>query len=147
MLKVNGNQDFLFNSIASNYSLSEWLRESVYLFSGFWINTSFCLRSRYVQLDFKYHWKTKIRSLTLNQREIILRDSTQQRFEPKCGMCFFLNPFSDLEKYGNTKSFTLILNFSSGIFLFKINKGNSKTMCETCSELTIKIPEWRHWRH
>ena len=31
------------------------------------------------------------------------------------------------------------------IYLFKINNGNIRTMCEMCSKLTIKTPEWRHW--
>ena len=30
------------------------------------------------------------------------------------------------------------------IYLFKVNNGNSRTMCEICSKLTIKIPEGRH---
>ena len=30
------------------------------------------------------------------------------------------------------------------IYLFKVNNGNSRTMCEICSKLTIKIPERRH---
>ena len=30
---------------------------------------------------------------------------------------------------------------SSGIYLLKV------TMCKICCKLTIKIPEWRQWRH
>ena len=30
-----------------------------------------------------------------------------------------------------------------GIFLFKFNNGNTRTMCEICSKLTIKTPERR----
>ena len=33
----------------------------------------------------------------------------------------------------------------AGIYLFKVNKGNTKTMCEICSKLIIKKPEWRKW--
>ena len=33
-----------------------------------------------------------------------------------------------------------------GIFLFKINNGNTRTMYEICSKLTISTPEGRHWR-
>ena len=29
------------------------------------------------------------------------------------------------------------------IYLFKVNNGNTRTMCEVCSKLTIKTPEWR----
>ena len=34
-----------------------------------------------------------------------------------------------------------------GIYLFKVNKRNTRTMCEICSNLTIKTQERRHWRH
>ena len=34
----------------------------------------------------------------------------------------------------------------AGIYLFKVNNGNTRTRCEICSELTIKTPERRHWR-
>ena len=30
--------------------------------------------------------------------------------------------------------------------MFKVNNENSRTMCEICSKLTIKILERRHWR-
>ena len=30
-----------------------------------------------------------------------------------------------------------------GIYLSKVNNGNTKTMCEICSKLTIKTPEQR----
>ena len=40
-------------------------------------------------------------------------------------------------------NFTIIL--PAGIYLFEINNRNTKTMCETCSKLTIKIPERRQW--
>ena len=33
------------------------------------------------------------------------------------------------------------LVFSAGIYLFKFNNGNVRTMCEVCSKLTIKISE------
>ena len=35
---------------------------------------------------------------------------------------------------------------SAGICLFKVNSGNTRTICGICSKLTIKTPEWRHWR-
>ena len=31
------------------------------------------------------------------------------------------------------------------VYSFKVNNGNTRTMCEICSDLTIKTPEWRHW--
>ena len=32
------------------------------------------------------------------------------------------------------------------IYLLKVNNRKTRTRCEICSKLTIKIPEWRHWR-
>ena len=32
------------------------------------------------------------------------------------------------------------------IYLLKANNRNTRTRCEICSKLTIKIPERRHWR-
>ena len=34
----------------------------------------------------------------------------------------------------------------AGIYLLKINNRNTRTRREICSELTIKMPEWRQWR-
>ena len=34
----------------------------------------------------------------------------------------------------------------TGNYLFKVNNGNTRTMCEIWSELTIKTPELRQWR-
>ena len=34
-----------------------------------------------------------------------------------------------------------------GICLFKVNDGNTRTMCKICSKVTIKAPERRQWRH
>ena len=34
----------------------------------------------------------------------------------------------------------------ASICLFKVNNGNTRTMCEICSTLTIKTPQRRHWR-
>ena len=33
--------------------------------------------------------------------------------------------------------------FPFDIYLFKVNNGNTSTMCEICSKLTIKTPERR----
>ena len=33
-----------------------------------------------------------------------------------------------------------------GIYLLKVNNRNTRARCETCSKLTIKTPERRHWR-
>ena len=39
-----------------------------------------------------------------------------------------------------------INNNPAGIYLLKVNNRNTRTRCEICSELTIKIPERRQWR-
>ena len=31
--------------------------------------------------------------------------------------------------------------------MFKVKNRNTRTRCEICLKLTIKIPERRHWRH
>ena len=36
--------------------------------------------------------------------------------------------------------------FSAGIYLFKVNNGNTRKMLELCSKLPIKTPERRQWR-
>ena len=33
-----------------------------------------------------------------------------------------------------------------GIYLLKVNNRNTRSRSEICSKLTIKTPEWRHWR-
>ena len=35
--------------------------------------------------------------------------------------------------------------YATGIYLFKVNDVLTRTMCEICSKLTIKTPEWRQW--
>ena len=35
----------------------------------------------------------------------------------------------------------------AGIYLLEVNKRNTRTRCEICSKLTIKIPERRQWRY
>ena len=37
--------------------------------------------------------------------------------------------------------------FPFGIYLFKVNNGNTRTICEIRSKLTITIPERLQWRH
>ena len=39
----------------------------------------------------------------------------------------------------------LISIISAGIYLLKVNKRNTRTRCELCSKLTIKIPERCQW--
>ena len=37
-------------------------------------------------------------------------------------------------------------NYPAGNYMFKVNNRNTRTRCEICSKLTIKIPERCHWR-
>ena len=39
--------------------------------------------------------------------------------------------------------------YTAGKYVFKVNNRNTKRTCQTCSKLTISIPErrcWRYWR-
>ena len=38
---------------------------------------------------------------------------------------------------------TAVLGFPAGIYLLKVNNRNTRTKCEICSKLTVKIPERR----
>ena len=46
--------------------------------------------------------------------------------------------------------FRLVTNLDSNpadIYLFKVKNGDSRTICEICSKLIIKITERRYWPH
>ena len=45
--------------------------------------------------------------------------------------------------YFFVQQFILVRNVPAGIFLFKVNKGNNRTMSEICLNPTIKTPEQR----
>ena len=36
--------------------------------------------------------------------------------------------------------------YPTGIYLFKVNKRNTRRMCKICSKLTMKTPERYYWR-
>ena len=38
----------------------------------------------------------------------------------------------------------LMIQYLADIYLFKVKYGNTRTMCENCSKLTIKTPSERH---
>ena len=46
----------------------------------------------------------------------------------------------------NQKSFISSNTIPVDIYLVKVNNRNTRTSCEICSKLTIKITERRHWR-
>ena len=61
---------------------------------------------------------------------------------------FFL--FTDFEQenvyWGNVdKVNTFEDKDPAGIYLFKVNNGNTRTMCEICTKLTIKSPMTSFW--
>ena len=48
---------------------------------------------------------------------------------------------------GKSSSPKMLLRITpTGIYLFTVNNRNARTMCETCSKLTIKTPEQCQWR-
>ena len=48
----------------------------------------------------------------------------------------------------NLKAFLTFLKLNpTGIYLLKVNNRNTRVRCGICSELIIKTPERRHWRH
>ena len=40
----------------------------------------------------------------------------------------------------------MVCSYPAGIYLLKVNIRNTRTKCEICTKLTIKIPERRQWR-
>ena len=62
------------------------------------------------------------------------------------GECWCFPPKFNIFSY--CKNFRKILTNSlipAGIYFFKINNGNTRTLCEICSKLTIKTPKQRYW--
>ena len=41
---------------------------------------------------------------------------------------------------------TYLIEITASIYLFKVNYRNTRTRCEVCSKLTIRITERRYWR-
>ena len=54
--------------------------------------------------------------------------------------------FSELILKNEIKKITLDKSNPVGIYLLKVINRNTGTRCKTCSKLTIKTPEQRHWR-
>ena len=55
---------------------------------------------------------------------------------------FQMNFVSDI---GKTALTNVVRRNPVGIYLLKVNNGNTRKRCEICSKLTIKIPERRKW--
>ena len=47
-----------------------------------------------------------------------------------------------LQKHSKT-SREMFCGYAAGFFLFKVNNGNSRALCEICSKLTITTPKRR----
>ena len=63
-------------------------------------------------------------------------------------LCFFSS--GSLERDFKTTNKNLVsasqsLLNTAGNYMFKVNNRNTRTRCEICSKLTLKIPEQRHW--
>ena len=52
----------------------------------------------------------------------------------------------DFTRNSKIELFVRYLDIPAGIYLLKVNNGNTRTRCEICSKLTIKTPERRQWR-
>ena len=44
----------------------------------------------------------------------------------------------------NRSNTSFLFQYPAGIYLFKVNNGNTRAMCEICSKLKIRTPERRH---
>ena len=53
--------------------------------------------------------------------------------------------FLDLKRLTLKKISNIVLNLTN-IHLFNVKNGNTRTMCEICSKLTVNTLERRHWR-
>ena len=47
----------------------------------------------------------------------------------------------------NKQNKYLTNHYPAGIYLFKVNNGNARRMCEICLKLTVKKPEQRYGSH
>ena len=55
-------------------------------------------------------------------------------------LSYFISPCQGTSRL-RSNNYNLI-----GIYLFKVNSRNTRTICEICSKLTIKTPERRQWQ-
>ena len=87
-----------------------------------------------------YHlYKLKIVKNTDGEVVLFLNlEAVKEALLHGCFSCFF-------KLYEWYKIVQSITN-PAGIYLLKVNNGSTRTRCEICSKLTIKIPERRHWR-
>ena len=65
----------------------------------------------------------------------------------KFRFCCYANP-SELINFSSPFGMWHIngIVFPVGSYMFKVNNRSTRTRYEICSKLTIKTPEWRHWR-
>ena len=55
----------------------------------------------------------------------------------------FLQMLQDFQSVSD--HFEILCIYPTGIYLLKDNNRNTRTRCEICSKLTIKIPKRREW--
>ena len=82
----------------------------------------FTLRMRFNHFYFRKVWRCLNFSIDWNPFSICWKS---QIFLLHCTTCWF---------------------HPAKIYLFKFNNRNTRKRCEICSKLTMKIPDWRHWR-
>ena len=57
---------------------------------------------------------------------------------------FYLNWAFAFARQTVTRACSLFQSIQAGNYLFKVSNRSTRTRCEVCSKLTIKIPEQRH---
>ena len=83
-------------------------------------------------------------------RKVSILEVTLYQFGKKSNFCkftLFYERLVTILSLAHLNFFYLVSNVvnPAGIYLFKVNNRNTRTMGEICSKLTIKIPERRHW--
>ena len=84
------------------------------------------------------HLLTEVTSLSVMLSNHYFRDKIPVSALMKINFRRSLHGVNSIQDYSNP--------LAAGIYLFKVNNGNTGTMCEIYSKLTIKTSEWRHWR-
>ena len=87
-----------------------------------------------------------------------LKKRFNRRLHSTCKFSLSVNGGEKLSPFKHIFLFTIPFSFQpslpnvkwrnpAGNCMFKVNNRNTRTRCEICSKLTIKIPERRQWRH
>ena len=74
----------------------------------------------------------------------IISDFSIQKQSNHLNVSFFI--YFENEGFYLNKHLIIINFYPAGIYMLKVNNRNTRTVCEICSKLTLKIPERHHWR-